>query len=485
MQNLLITTFIFVACTFLLVSPASAQVTFTFNYTDAPGVGFKDASNGAARRNAVELAGANFANAFSSYTANIVLDISGGDTGDTLMSAAGRFDDTPSIGFGLDEVILNKVLNGTDLNGSAADGDIRVNFETISWQLDINATTTQQQFDWYSTVYHELTHAFGYGGAIDSDGTVAGTTDGYSNYDPNGDGSWGAFDQFLTDSAGASLFDSTFPADLDEQRYASLLTGGNSSTGNGLFFSSPSTGQRYGLYTPATFEPGSSGSHLDDDNPALSNQLMFAATDTGPAARQFSDIDLAILKDIGYTNVGQIGPLAPAIPGDFDSDGDVDGDDVDFYIGNIGSAATGALAQLDLDSDGTVSIEDHNTHVTTLVQTSNGVTGAPLGDVNLDGKVDVLNDGFALVAGLNQTATSRGQGDLNADGTVNVLGDGFILVGGLGQSNGAGSDAGAIAVPEPGSQAIFAITIVAVTVRRRRWRAVGCLRSRMNKEPVL
>lgn len=121
--------------------------------------------------------------------------------------------------------------------------------------------------------------------------------------------------------------------------------------------------------------------------------------------------------------------------GDFDTDGDVDGDDVDFYIGNIGADATGALAQLDLDEDETVTLDDHNTHVMTLVQTSNGVTGSFLGDVNLDGTVDVLIDAFALVAGLGQPATSRAQGDLNADGTVDVLGDAFILVADLGQAN--------------------------------------------------
>ena len=74
------------------------------------------------------------------------------------------------------------------------------------------------------------------------------------------------------------------------------------------------------------------------------------------------------------------------------------------------------MAQLDLDTDGEVTLADHNLHVTTLVTTSNGVTGTPLGDVNLDGSVDVLGDGFALIGGLGQSVTSRAQGDLNADG---------------------------------------------------------------------
>lgn len=453
------------ASMFALPNSAEAQLTFSFNYTDAPGVGFNDASLGAARRNAIELAGMNFANAFSAYSTNIVIDVSGGDTGDTLMSAGGAFDDTPSVGFGLDEVIRNKVLMGTDLNGNASDGVVSVNFESVAWQLDVNATPTGQQFDWYSTAYHEFTHAFGYGSSIETEGTVASTNDGYSNYDPNGDGSWGAFDQFLTDANGASVFDSSFPADLDEQRYVSLLTGGNSATGNGLFFSSPSTGQRYGLYTPTNFEQGSSGSHLDDQNNSLAGELMLAAALPGISARTFSAIDQAILRDIGYTSVGQIGA---AIPGDFDNDGDVDGDDVNFYIGNIGSAATGVLARLDLDNDGTVALSDHNTHVSTLVQTSNGVTGALLGDINLDGSVSVLDDGFTLVASLGQSVTSRSQGDLNADGVVTVLGDGFLLVGDLGRSNASAASLSVSAIPEPGSVALLAFVTVGLSVRRKR-----------------
>ena len=127
--------------------------------------------------------------------------------------------------------------------------------------------------------------------------------------------------------------------------------------------------------------------------------------------------------------------LSEPITGDFDADGDADGDDVDFYFGNLARLATGELAQLDLDGDGIVTLMDHNLFVTTLAVTSNGVTGALLGDVNLDGTVDVLSDAFALVGNLGQSSTSRSQGDLNADRVVDVLNDAFILVGQLGQSN--------------------------------------------------
>jgi len=135
-----------------------------------------------------------------------------------------------------------------------------------------------------------------------------------------------------------------------------------------------------------------------------------------------------------FDNV-DISSEAVSVLGDFDADGDVDGDDVDFYIGNLDQPAVGQFALLDLNGDGEVTLADHDFHVTTLVMTSNGVTGALLGDINLDGVVDVLTDAFALIANLGGSSVSRSQGDLNADGFIDVLGDAFRLISQLGQSN--------------------------------------------------
>ncbi|MDA8564301.1 hypothetical protein N9L06_07610 [Mariniblastus sp.] len=121
--------------------------------------------------------------------------------------------------------------------------------------------------------------------------------------------------------------------------------------------------------------------------------------------------------------------------GDFDDDEDVDCDDLDSYIGNLGLTVTAELALLDLDNDGIITAADANTHITTLVMTSNGEVGTFPGDFNCDGDVDVLGDAFALVGNLGNSVMSYSQGDANFDGTVDVLGDAFILVGNLGLSN--------------------------------------------------
>lgn len=172
--------------------------------------------------------------------------------------------------------------------------------------------------------------------------------------------------------------------------------------------------------------------------------------------------------DIEYSsNSVVLRVLDASVPGDFDSDGDVDVDDINFYVGNIGSAATGAIAQLDLTSDGQITSADLQTHIETDVQTSNGETGTFLGDLNLNGTVNVLGDAFALVGNLGNSATSYAQGDINLDGTVNVLGDAFVLVGNLNKTN-ASSTASTSAVPEPGSLSLLAITTVGLVSRRKR-----------------
>ncbi len=53
---------------------------------------------------------------------------------------------------------------------------------------------------------------------------------------------------------------------------------------------------------PTGFEGGSSGNHADDlfYNGTL---IMEAATAEGPGIRGVSDIELALLRDIGYSNL--------------------------------------------------------------------------------------------------------------------------------------------------------------------------------------
>ena len=168
---------------------------------------------------------------------------------------------------------------------------------------------------------------------------------------------------------------------------------------------------------------------LIDGNGNTTVTLGAGVTTTGLAAFPGSSIavvgnDLVLNLVAGGTSTG-----------DFNGDGNVDCDDLDFYVGNIGEPATGALAQLDLNNDNVVNRDDAELHITTLVQTTNGQVGTFLGDLNCDGTVNVLGDAFTLIGNLLETVTNYSDGDVNFDGTVNVLGDAFILIGNLGDTN--------------------------------------------------
>ena len=91
-----------------------------------------------------------------------------------------------------------------------------------------------------------------------------------------------------------------------------------------------------------------------------------------------------------------------------------------FQLSDSISAVAGGRA-LDGDDDGTQGgIRDDEVYV------------AIPGDANLDGRVDVLSDAFALVANLGTNGGAVwAQGDFNGDGDVSVLGDAFILVANL------------------------------------------------------
>jgi len=149
--------------------------------------------------------------------------------------------------------------------------------------------------------------------------------------------------------------------------------------------------------------------------------------------------------DINRTTAGRFTPLnafslsvtepPSTLLGDSNLDGVVNCDDLDGYIGNMGTAANGALTALDIDGNGTLEPSDANTVITTLVETTNGRVGTFPGDVNCDGTVNVLGDALAMISSLGSTVTRYSQGDANFDGRVDVLGDALLLILNLNRSN--------------------------------------------------
>jgi hypothetical protein len=144
---------------------------------------------------------------------------------------------------------------------------------------------------------------------------------------------------------------------------------------------------------------------------------------------------------------------AASVPGDFDADGDVDADDIDLLMANLG----GDPAVYDLTDDGVVDQADVDEWVFNIVPIGENV-GTVYGDFNLDGEVNagdlaLLATNYGL-AGTWGWATGDGNGDGNVDaGDLAMLATNYGTV--------------VHPVPEPITMSLLAVG-GAVLLRRRK-----------------
>ena len=150
---------------------------------------------------------------------------------------------------------------------------------------------------------------------------------------------------------------------------------------------------------------------------------------------EFSILGSVIASNDRVNAVGELTFLSQVAIDCFDVDGDLDRDidDINAFAGVVGESALFNRC-FEMNNDGVISLDDHDIFVTQLVSISSGVNGTFIGDLNLDGEVDILNDGFTLVGSLGEPGPFGYQdGDLNADSQVDVLNDAFRLIQNLGR----------------------------------------------------
>jgi hypothetical protein len=282
-------------------------LTINFNFTyPGPiaqgGGGFEDNTLGLARRTALQNAADEFGAQFENTAIIDVAVTSSDEPNSGLLASAGSntFTSGNSPALGGIEVVRTKVLTGIDLNGTASDGNLDVNWTTANlFELSgVPADVAATEFDFHSLITHELMHVIGFAASPDQQGSdINGVVAGAA-------GNWFEFDRFLTNSAGVPVID---PAGtLNQGPWLTLSVGGSSTTGNGLFFNGPVTvaannGQPAGLFTPTVYSAASSVSHLDDTDPAFANMIMQSTIQAGSAIRGLSPVEEGVLIDLGYT----------------------------------------------------------------------------------------------------------------------------------------------------------------------------------------
>ncbi|WNG80926.1 Ig-like domain-containing protein [Mycobacterium sp. ITM-2016-00316] len=260
----------------LLVNQSA--VTFVFNYTTGSQYWSPEA------RSALQRAATNLMGQFIVSTPVVVTyDITGENSSGTNTLASV---DSPLIGSGagfFPTVVQHKLLTGVDANGVAPDGEINWNF---SYPWAFGDFVSGQQYDFTTVAMHELLHSFGFMSYVQPSTTATQRT-------------WTLYDSFLQNSGGADLIGADFRFDPS---LVAALTG----TGGGVYFGGVGAVDAYGtlvpLYAPASWVAGSSISHLDGTVFTGSDrQLMNPQVPAGPGVRTLSDVERAIMQDLGYT----------------------------------------------------------------------------------------------------------------------------------------------------------------------------------------
>ncbi len=260
--------------------PAASNVTFQFNYVD--GAQYWTPQSQAALEQA--------ANKVAAYIVapnpvTIVYNVTGLNNKTRTLATATSDLTSAYAGFS-STVVQNKILTGVDANGSAPDGAITVNFG-MPWSFTDTVSTSQ--YDFVSTTMHEFVHSMGFISFIDKPG---------SNTRQN----WTKYDSFIMTANKVKVIStSTFRWNNSMNSY---LTGSN----GGLYFGGPNAVAAYGglvpLYTPSTWASGSSINHLRDAVfSGVNSKLMNALVNTGIGTRALSNVEIGVLKDLGYTVV--------------------------------------------------------------------------------------------------------------------------------------------------------------------------------------
>ncbi len=339
-----------------LCQSLSADVTFSFNFLDDPGVGFNAyGSTGDDRRAGLAEAGDYFSILFANYDATIEIDVIGSETRDTaLASASSNYTSAyPGVGFGDAGDVMLKILGGdsADPSPGVADGEIYWNFEDFLWEPF--SDFQPGELDLISTARHELMHAIGFISSIGEDGASAFHDAGQAT-------AWSPFDEFVADSYGALIDDQTFEIYLEDWLVSSV---GGTGPDDGLLFIGPNAmaangGEPVPLYSPTTWSPGSSGSHTDTDYFTGSDFMMMnseASVSEGLDIRELSAIELGILMDIGYADL----IIPTVLEGDLNGDGFVGLDDLDIVLANWNQNVTaGDMSLGDISGDGFVGLDD-------------------------------------------------------------------------------------------------------------------------------
>lgn len=202
----------------------------------------------------------------------------------------------------------------TNTNGSQTSsgnfyhGMMAFNFNSVTWNTTLSSNATTGQYDLYTVVLHEVTHALGFASLMNANGqSVFGTGYNYfSRYDALLKNNAGT-QKIITNTGACSLYNYSFNSSLSTSilnpNTSSCISDQTTCTTAIKFFGPTNTTS---VYTPNCFEEGSSLSHFEDQCIAPPNQgnntyfAMSNAVGTAVTKRFLKPEERNTLSDIGY-----------------------------------------------------------------------------------------------------------------------------------------------------------------------------------------
>jgi hypothetical protein len=256
---------------------APGKVIFSFTYFDA-GSGFDDPTFGADRRAALEATAAQIGDRIA-QDATVEIGVAPSQTDGTGfigLAAAEFLDTTPGIRDG--EVYRRIVLGEPDTAPAILDAGMVFDF---GYAVALSGTPGPGVPYFPDVARHEITHALGYGSFLAADGT------GFNGTEPD---MYTRFDSFLTTDGGPNpglpVVDAAGNLLLDDPTYAFAYA-------TGLVFDGPATRAANGG-SPLKLRPS------DPTHSSLASDVMFPSPAVGFARDDWSPLDAAVLRDLGY-----------------------------------------------------------------------------------------------------------------------------------------------------------------------------------------
>lgn len=262
-------------------------ITWNITYMDGAGVGFNDASLGAARKATLDAVLVYIDSVLDETgTCDIEVEVSENDASGFLASCGSLY--PVSNGF-FGGASFQHITTGTDPFGGNPDMAMTVDFG-YAWHLGTGSIpVSPTQFDFYSVLLHEITHGLGIASLTTSTGASQFQT-------PFATSTFTTWDELLHQISGATRVWST-----SQVFQASTLAGGD----NTIDFRGSATATTFGgfppIYTPSSFTAGSSVSHWQFNTPISPDSVMRHAIVNNTENRTYEPFEISALQDLGYT----------------------------------------------------------------------------------------------------------------------------------------------------------------------------------------